>query len=453
MAWPLRELAARIEAVIDEHFETTPIDPSEEGLPYDSEIDWTRSGEPIADVIAEIAQLEPEAAEAVRKHLSEETAWDAHEGGYEDPFGIDAYYEEGRPDTGGFHESWEFFRQEIRSRARFFSRSAQGALDEIFGDLAKLKAWEGTPAIKQISPTEDARFFYRARIAYSEAELQDILAEPVKNLGPPPSRLARAGRMNAAGISVFYGAIEADTCVAEVRAPVGSYVVHGQFELILPVRVLDLNVLAKVATDISWFHLEFATRSNRAAFLRHLVNEISQPILPRDEEFEYLATQAVSEYLASCLEPRLDGIIYRSAQIAGQGQNVVLFNRSAGVQPYAVPHGTKLEINMGRGSADDYDDGITVWETVQAIEVVEKVRTKSDWPNFNNILGAARWEPPDRVATYDQSYGEPTLKLDVQNIEVFQIKAVSYEKRKRSVTRYREQSGQESAFLIEAVGE
>jgi hypothetical protein len=65
--------------------------------------------------------------------------------------------------------------------------------------------------------------------------------------------------------------------------------------------------LTKVMTDGSWFDPEFTTRSNRAAFMRHLVEEISRPIMPRDEEFEYLPTQAVSEYLASCVEQRLDG--------------------------------------------------------------------------------------------------------------------------------------------------
>ena len=35
--------------------------------------------------------------------------------------------------------------------------------------------------------------------------------------------------MNAAGISVFYGAMEEETCIAEARAPVGSYVVIGRF--------------------------------------------------------------------------------------------------------------------------------------------------------------------------------------------------------------------------------
>jgi hypothetical protein len=172
-AWPLDELAERIQMVIEEHFVVTPDNPSDDGFYYDE--DWERRGEPVAEVIAEIARLEPEPTEAVRERLSEKTYREAFEGGEEDPYGSDTHYEEGQPDTCGFRESWEFFRKEIRTRTRFFGRYAQQALDEIFGDLASLKTWNGTPAIKEMRPTDEERFIYRARIAYSESEVCQLL--------------------------------------------------------------------------------------------------------------------------------------------------------------------------------------------------------------------------------------------------------------------------------------
>jgi hypothetical protein len=432
-------LAERVQGVIEQHFQITPSDPSEEGLAYDEDMHWERRGEPVAYVIEEIAELEPEVAEAVRECLSEKTSWDEFES-YENPFGSETYYEEGQPDTGNFHESWEFFRQEIRTRTRFFGRSARQALNEIFGDLASLKTWQGTPAVKQIPPTDDARFFYRARVAYSEPELEEILTAPVKRLGHPPSRLARAGRMNAAGISVFYGAMDADTCIAEVRAPVGSYVVLGRFEIIRPVRVLDLDVLTKLVTEGSWFDRKFATQSNRAAFLRHLAVEISRPIMPRDEEFEYLPTQAVCEYLASCVDPRLDGVIFHSTQTASEGRNVVLFNHAAGVEPYALPDGTKIKLmNMGSGADDDHDYSITVWETVPAEKPAKPKSASSCTPNLRALLEVASWDPANATEGDDRFLGrETTLKLDVKKIQIFRIKAVSYQKSEHSVMRYRQ---------------
>lgn len=445
-AWSLDELAGRVKCVIEEHFRITPDDPRDEGFVYDKEMDWERRGDPIADVIAEIAGLEPEPAEAVRERLSEKTYYDAFEGSYEDPFGSDTYYEEGRPDTHGFRESWEFFRQEIRTRSRFFGRNAQRALDDIFGDLTSLKTWDGTLAIKEILPTDEMRFLYRARIAYSESELREIVLDPVKRLGPPPTRLARAGRMNAAGISVFYGATDADTCIAEARAPVGSFVALGRFEIIRPVRVLDFDVLTKVMTDGSWFHPDFTTRSNRSAFLRHLVEEISRPIMPRDEEFEYLPTQAVSEYLASCVEPRLDGIIFHSAQTAGEGRNVVLFHHAAGVEPYALPEGTKVEVHTGWASEDDYDDSIDVWEMVPAPKPAEEKGSAKGVVSFAAILERAPKDEPVGEGDENVFCGEPTLRLDVQKIEVFRIRAVSYQKAKRSVSRYRRPADEKLPF-------
>jgi hypothetical protein len=442
-AWPLDELAEQVRGVFEQHFRITPSDPGEEGFAYDRDMDWERRGELVADVIADIAGLEPEPAEAVRERLSD--PYDAFEGGYEDPFGSETQYEVGRPDTHGFRESWEFFRREVRTRSRFFGRDAQRALDEIFGDLASLKTWKGIPAIKEILPTDESRFLYRARIAYSESEVRDILLNPVKRLGPPPSSLARAGRMNAAGISVFYGATEADTCIAEARAPVGSSVVLGRFEIIRPVRVLDLDLLTKVATDLSWFDPEFTTRSNRAAFMRHLVEEISRPIMPRDEEFEYLPTQVVSEYLASCIEPRLDGIIFHSAQTAGEGRNVALFHHAAGVELYTLPEGTKVDVNSGWASEDDYDDSMVVWETVPLPKQAEEKSRAKSVASFDAVLDRASEDEPggedDAVAC-----GEPTLRLDVQKIEVYRIKAVSYQKAKRSVSRYRRPADEKLPF-------
>ena len=52
--------------------------------------------------------------------------------------------------------------------------------------------------------------------------------------------------MNAQGIPVFYGAMEESTCVSEVRPPVGSYVVLAKFELLRPMRLLDLLTLKDV---------------------------------------------------------------------------------------------------------------------------------------------------------------------------------------------------------------
>jgi hypothetical protein len=80
-------------------------------------------------------------------------------------------------------------------------------------------------------------------------------------------------------------------------------VVIGRFEITRPVRLLDFDTLKEVYVKGSHFDPEFHTRWGQAAFLERLVREMSRPVMPRDEEFDYLPTQAVSEYLASCVDP------------------------------------------------------------------------------------------------------------------------------------------------------
>ena len=60
---------------------------------------------------------------------------------------------------------------------------------------------------------------------------------------------AAAGRMNARGISVFYGANDPLVALSEVRPPVGARVAIARFEIIRPIKLLDLTARARVRTD------------------------------------------------------------------------------------------------------------------------------------------------------------------------------------------------------------
>ena len=79
-------------------------------------------------------------------------------------------------------------------------------------------------------------------------------------MGAPDSKIAKSGRMNAHGISVFYGATLPGTCIAEIRPPVGSQVVLGRFEIIREVRLLNFDHLTKVFVTGSLFDPEFAAQ-------------------------------------------------------------------------------------------------------------------------------------------------------------------------------------------------
>lgn len=451
-ALALEKLAERIHEVLQEHFRLTL-----------NETPWRRSGYPVVYLIVNMAGLDEKIANDVTALLSEPYEYEAMTDGAENPYDSDAHYEEFRPDEWGFLDIWEAFCSEIRSRARFFSTSAETALRDIFGNLSTLKTFDDQPVIRKITPDEEDRFLWRARTAQSTRELKTILGAPVREIGPPTSRLAKGGRMNAPGIPVFYGALDEDTCVAEARAPVGSHVVVAKFEILRPLRLLDFDSLTKIYVERSHFDPTYASHIGHASFLRRLVREMSRPIMPGDEAFEYLVTQAVAEYLAHKVEPRLDGIIFHSSQTDGAGRNVVLFNHACGVEPYDLPKGaevtflglpkeTKLTALIHLGNEDDEGyavHDITVSETVPSDppEKVSPDETSESLldPRPVGVFHSERlWdEDESEEAIEPPTYEHPTLRLNVESVVVLDIKGVQYNWKRRNVRRHRSTKSEE----------
>ena len=452
-AMPLGELADRIHAVLEDDFVLSSADDNRYVYSSASGGMWEPSGDPVEYVIAEIAGLEPEIADDLRELLSGRHAYLAIKDGEEDPYGVEAHYTAKGPDDWEFRETWSEFCREIRSRSRFFSASAGEALNSIFGDLDAHRTSDGRPVVLEISPTDDERFFWRARKAQSIEELEAILKSPSSEMGPPPSRCATGGRMNAQGIPVFYGAFDPDTCVAEVRAPVGSHVVVAKFELLRLVRLLDFDALAEVYVPSSHFDPDYRERQGRGAFLAHLVREVSMPIMPQDEAFEYLPTQAVAEFLANRTTPSLDGIVFRSTQTGQAGRNVVLFNHACGVQRSDLPDGTEVRVFVPLAHVDEEEDFlgfIAVSENVPAEpsvdETVSPARTSSASP-MSAALSVFQWDDSERGVSEDSaSDEEPTLWLDEGSVVVRKIRGVQYHYISSDVIRTRQTKGDDVEF-------
>ena len=218
-ALTLGGLADRIDEVLQEHLELVSSEPT--GL-------WPGSGYPVTDLIAGKAHVSEIIAGDLRAVLSARHGSAAVNDGEDNPYDSDSEYDERRPNDWCFHEAWEWFRSDLQSRGRFFSPYAEEALSDIFGNLSTHTALDDKQVICDVGPEDAGVAIRRARTARSTKELKAILRAPVRQLGPPPSRLAKGGRMNAPGILVFYGALDEATCVAEARAPVGSHVVGGQ---------------------------------------------------------------------------------------------------------------------------------------------------------------------------------------------------------------------------------
>lgn len=425
----LKWLAENIHSAIEEHFYLTSNEPTplEYALLRDKEsnYDWERQGQPAKYLIQDIAGVAESVADDVQAYLS------FYYGGNpkdfeENPYDDEACYEEQTPDRYSFQESWDFFCKEIRYRARFFSQSAEEVLGQLFDDVDSLRTFDGKSVIRSAGPTSENPEIFRTRVSQTQDTLDRILKNPVKELGAPPPKSSKNGRMNSAGISVFYGAADADTCIAEVRPPIGSHVVVGRFQIIRDIRLLDLDILSQVYAKGSYFDSEYGGRKGHAAFLRNLVGELIKPVMPDEETFAYLPTQVVAEYLAEKINPRIDGIIFKSSQVEAEGQNIILFYNSCGVKPYMLPPETTVTINYGWGTDEDYDDSITVYE-----ELTESSQADSSANIYDTELDE------DLV-----NNREITLHLDVnKDIDIRLVTGAKYNSHKRYVSRYRDEKG------------
>lgn len=318
----IRDLARTIDPFIREHFTIGEFYPY-----YDSEGDFVENyqeGQSIDSLLVEMIG-EVEFSFALITSLIEGDSYDRTEG--EEPFYVVGMkYEQERRrweerDTG----EWAQITSDFKKKHRYFNARAKNFFDFLFSDLDKLLAYDDNKVLTSVVKTlpKDTPF-WRARNCSTAADVELYCGEPSKYLCPPPPGTARAGRMNADGISVFYGARDEQTCVSEMRPSIGSRTLVGLFYTKRELRILDFSLLEKgFDSRLSYFTADFISKRSKQSFMRNLHRLISQPVLP-GRESDYIITQVLSEHLAQICVPQINGLMFRSSQKKG-GINVVLF--------------------------------------------------------------------------------------------------------------------------------
>lgn len=229
----------------------------------------------------------------------------------------------------GVGHRWGDFQEGLMHGNRFFNEGAKTFFDWLFEGLDKYSASSNEHAVVRKLTAENGPSIYRARTCMSQATVREIAADPAQNLAAPPKEIAGEGRMNPAGVPVFYGSFERKTCVAELRPPVGGTVVSGEFKLSRTITVLDFGRFenADLGPEPSYFDPKYFSKIARREFLRYFHNIITVPVLPGSER-QYLITQVIAGYLANHCKPRIDGVIFKSVQNKS-GSNIVLFSHVA----------------------------------------------------------------------------------------------------------------------------
>ncbi|TXI24958.1 MAG: RES domain-containing protein [Roseateles sp.] len=426
------ELADRVETAFGHHYERTSDQPNSWQYAMmkdrESSYEFERDGMPILDAIQEAAGISEEAATDVLEILGDRYAVHGSDWmGEETEFDGASYYEERNANPAAWHRDWDRFVDAVKTENRFFSRAASELLTSVFADLDRLTTFQRRPLVVHAGPRGRIKHLYRARVFQSDEALTQALNSPQKELGPPPSRHASAGRMNARGISVFYGATGASVALAEVRPPVGSYVVVARFELMRKLRLLDLTALDLVRDEGSIFDPSTLGRIERAAFLRTLGQRMTRPVMPDDEALDYLPTQVAADFLASQLSPSFDGIVFRSAQ-SKDGRNVVLFHHAAKVAASEHPPGTLMDASLGMSGEDG-------WETEYSVRVIRPAKS-------SRAHGLLRPETPLKPVSvegmeegFDETRGA-TLRLDETSMQVHVVNSVKVNSTSRSVDHF-----------------
>jgi hypothetical protein len=413
------ELAERTQGVLEEHFYVTSQDSSR----FDDE----RSGEPIVDVIADAAHIDEDPATHVQQVLEHDNYdHEAAKMQEENPFEEGAHYKEKGPQTYELSAEWSDFETSLKTESRLFNREAEAALDSVFSDLADHKTKAGKPVIVAAGPGAELPSLYRARVFHTNDKLEAALARPDLEVGPPPWRFAVAGRMNSRGISVFYGSGTPEAALAEIRPPVGSRAVVGRFDLIRPLQLLDVEALQSIFVTGSIFDSTFMPRLAKARFLQGLSQRITVPVMPDDEPFEYLVTQAIADYLANRKNPIIDGIIYPSVQCGHKQMNVVLFHKSARVEELPIPAGTEISASLS-----DHSDGYVSPDYWVSEKTPPKEEDEVDENSFDvsTFLLATKGSSDDlRTAA---------LKLDLDSVKVHHVEQVSFKTEEFGVKRHR----------------
>jgi len=164
---------------------------------------------------------------------------------------------------------------------------------------------------------------YRARIGFRDIKREapagfelEYSYIPYSNseIGAPPPRIAKGGRINREGVSFFYGATDSHTSVAEVRPHPGDKVSIGKFKIKEEIKVADFT------KNILLHFFESDKKLDEEFIFINSINTYLNRTVPPSFRLYYSITQLI----ADCLRQLgYQGVKFRSS--VGVGDNITIF--------------------------------------------------------------------------------------------------------------------------------
>lgn len=192
-------------------------------------------------------------------------------------------------------------------------KSSENRLNDILTELQRLilkkKLFRIFPKGTQLFRTRN----------YDSSELVATFADIA---APPAYSVKFPNRMSRAYESVFYAALDNETCKIEAQDGSKPHTAMGIFSTRKDLNLLDFS---KLPRNRSIFDQSYDEALN---FLQIFSRELSKPISPSICISEYRPTQIMTEYFrygfSLISKIRIDGIIYRSSKVQN-GENCILF--------------------------------------------------------------------------------------------------------------------------------
>lgn len=212
--------------------------------------------------------------------------------------------------------SWDEFCETVKHRRRFFFGSVESdefsetipvplMLQELERIVREFDLVRSLPAGSRL---------WRVRVHGSSER-----CDSWRTLGSPPDAKAVSSRMSPAGISLFYGAMEATTALREAAASADQRTrpryTLSEWILTRDASVLDVSDLP----DAPSFYEGRRAERDALLFLAQFVHKITQPVTHDGREhIDYVPTQILTEFFRQTSAPEgtpaLDGIVYPSAR-------------------------------------------------------------------------------------------------------------------------------------------
>ncbi|SBT60898.1 RES domain [Plesiomonas shigelloides] len=179
-----------------------------------------------------------------------------------------------------------------------------------------------------------------------------------KQLGAPPLEYSTfANRMSPSGISMFYGAFERRTAIAETYEVTSEDKVAtiGTFEVTRDLRLIDFSEIPDRKGFFSGCNRSYR---HKLDFIHEFLEDFTAPVSKDGlEHIEYVPTQIVSEhfrFVHSTLDNRkVDGIIYPSSKNIGKKAIVIFCGNNECIEQYEEKGLLKL-INTKRVNPKAY---------------------------------------------------------------------------------------------------